>query len=574
MKAIIFHNKEEINYFQKFKNLKEMSIYAWTPEAVDELNRHGLAYKLPGDLHIAEFNLKKRNKFIKKYKKIIDFFDHEFVKKTKKNHFTPFQNFSLGVRNIVAAYYLEADIIFLILKKKYKELYYFNYRGQKTLVSEIFKKVEKNKTNLKAISPCWGLSTKVPEIHCSSQFSNNYKNNFYKKILKQISRIKNLKKVNADIFNNSSNFSKSSKSVLILDSDFKDLENTIAYLKKKNYNICFWHSFANNNKVNIEHSFSFEKLKKSKRLNDLLTVRNMSFLDEIIAKFKDVLNGKINLLYSNLLFFIDLNSRFNFEFILTSFDDPLAQAISSYLEQKKLKTKILIFQHGGTLGLSSLQPFQNEYTKKNGANSYFVVYTKTIEKFQKNIAKNLNTKTKFLTGDSHYFKNILSKGTKKKINNSKVYTICIVVGQFVKACENNFGIYRESNMYDTIKKITEILYDIKHINLVIKCGYNIEKRKLDLFKKYTNIKVVNTRNKLMDYIDKINLFILPSISTTFLELSCSSKNMIVYNDLRAHSLKKSTITLMKTRSFYSSQFEEFIDLIKSLKNELECKKLV
>ena len=129
-------------------------------------------------------------------------------------------------------------------------------------------------------------------------------------------------------------------------------------------------------------------------------------------------------------------------------------------------------------------------------------------------------------------------------------------------------------MYDTIKKITEILYDIKHINLVIKCGYNIEKRKLDLFKKYTNIKVVNTRNKLMDYIDKINLFILPSISTTFLELSCSSKNMIVYNDLRAHSLKKSTITLMKTRSFYSSQFEEFIDLIKSLKNELECKKLV
>ena len=233
MKAIIFHNKEEINYFQKFKNLKEMSIYAWTPEAVDELNRHGLAYKLPGDLHIAEFNLKKRNKFIKKYKKIIDFFDHEFVKKTKKNHFTPFQNFSLGVRNILAAYYLEADIIFLILKKKYKELYYFNYRGQKTLVSEILKKVEKNKTNLKAISPCWELSTKIPEIHCSSQFPNNYKNNFYKKILKQIRRIKNLKKVNADIFNNSSNFNKSSKSVLILDSDFKDLENSIAYLKKK-----------------------------------------------------------------------------------------------------------------------------------------------------------------------------------------------------------------------------------------------------------------------------------------------------------------------------------------------------
>ena len=300
----------------------------------------------------------------------------------------------------------------------------------------------------------------------------------------------------------------------------------------------------------------------------------MSFLEELIAKFKDVLNGKINLLYSNLLFFIDLNSRFNFEFILTSFDDPLTQAISSYLEQKKLKTKILIFQHGGTLGLSSLQPFQNEYTKKNGANSYFVVYTKTIEKFQKNIAKNLNTKTKFLAGDSHYFKNILSKGKKKKINNSKVYTICIVVGQFVKVCENNFGIYRESNMYDTIKKITEILYDIKHINLVIKCGYYIEKRKLDLFKKYTNIKVINTRNKLIDCIDKIDLFILPSISTTFLELSCSSKNMIVYNDLRAHSLKKSTITLMKTRSFYSSQFEEFVDLIKSLKNELECKKLV
>ena len=60
MECIIFHDKKEIDYIKKIKNLKQLEIYAWTPEVVDELNKLGLKYNLPGNLY-KQFNLKKRN---------------------------------------------------------------------------------------------------------------------------------------------------------------------------------------------------------------------------------------------------------------------------------------------------------------------------------------------------------------------------------------------------------------------------------------------------------------------------------------------------------------------------------
>ena len=280
------------------------------------------------------------------------------------------------------------------------------------------------------------------------------------------------------------------------------------------------------------------------------------------------------MLYTNLIFFKNLNKKYNFKFVLSSYDDPLAQAISVYLEQQKIKTKILIFQHGGTLGMSNLQPFQNDYTKKGGSSTCYLVYTKAIEKHQKKITKQFNTKTNYLTTTSDYYKNIFIKNKKKKIYINDTCNICIVVGQFHKVCENNFGIYRESNMYDTILKITETLYNVEHINLTIKCGYGFENRKLNIFQKFPKVKIIKTQKYLVNYVDRFDIFIMPSIISPFPELSCTNKTLIAYNDARVNSFTKDAIRFMEKRAFIHSELNEFFNLIKSLRNYDICKQLV
>ena len=204
--------------------------------------------------------------------------------------------------------------------------------------------------------------------------------------------------------------------------------------------------------------------------------------------------------------------------------------ISNYLENTKYKTPVFVFQHGGTLGMSQGQPFQSDFTKKGGKNHNYIVYTKKIELFQKKTAKYFKVKTNYIAGNSDNYKDIYKKNFYLKKNIKKKIKVCLVVGQFAKISENNFGIYREANMYNFIYDTLEKINNIDHLEISVKCGYNFESYDLEIFKNFTNINFISSTKSLTSFINQQEIFILPSFSTTFSELSCSSKPIIIYLD--------------------------------------------
>jgi hypothetical protein len=578
--AIIFQNKNEIDFLKNKINFNNYDIYAWTAEAVHELSQLNFKFILPGDLSEKKFCLKKRLILIKKYANFIKEIDKIFSKNFYlKNKFYPFANFGLGIRNFFFFYHIEIDFIHKIIKKKYKKILYFYYENDSTNISRIIKLI-KNK-NIIRYNSTWTLKKNYNKIY-NLNFENIYKNSIFKKLKKKIIRYKNLliiryknllhvgqNKFISDIFQNRR------KNVLVLNTDFKHIETVINKFNKSKYNIFFWHDFNTEIYIKICKRNFFLNLIKNFKLKKYFINKNCNFFYEYIKDLKICLKS-INLLYSNLNFFKNINKKYNFEKIICSYEDPLSLSISDYLNDIKSKTKIDVYLHGGTLGIYNpmYYPFQNDYIKKSGAQTNLFVYTERIKYNQKKLAKHYKTKTNYIVENNQYYKNIYSKNRiKNKIK--KKYKICIVVGLFLDVCESNFGICRKPNMFKCIIDILNNIYDASHLKITLKCGYNFELEASRYLKeKFPKIKIIKSNKLLVNYINKFDIFILPTFGSAVSELCCTNKPFFIYFDHRIPHYEKKAMLKLKRRAFYAYSYKIFMKKIQLLNKKSFCKKIV
>ena len=570
--AIIFQNKNEIDFLKNKINLNNYDLYAWTVEAVQELDQLNLKYILPGDLSEKKYSFKKRLVLIKKYANFIKEIDKIFNKTYYlKNKFYPFANFGVGIRNFFFFYHIEIEFINRIIKEGYKKILYFYYKDNLTSISRIINLI-KNKNITRFDSP-WILKNKGDKIY-SLHFENTYKNSFIRKLKKKIVRYKNLLHIGQNKFILGS-FKYSRKNILVLNTDFKHIETVINKFKENKYNILFWHNFSTNNFIEVCKKKFFLNLKKSLKLKKNFINKNSDFFYEYI-KDLEICLPSINLLYSNLNFFKNINTEYNFEKIICSYEDPLSLAISDYLNDIKSRTKVNVYLHGGTVGIynSIYFPFQQDYIKKSGAQTNLFVYTNRIKYNQKKIAKYYKTKTNYIVEDNEYYKNIFSKNKiKNKIK--KRYNICIVVGQFLNISETNFGICREPNMFKSIIDILNKIYNINHLNVALKCGYNFELETSNYLKKnFPKVEVIKSNKLLVDFIHKFDVFIFPTFGSAISEICCTSKPFFIYFDHRIPHYEKKAMLKLKKRAIYTYSYEIFIKKIQLLKNRNFCKKII
>ena len=227
--AIIFQNKNEIDFLKNKINLNNYDLYAWTVEAVQELDQLNLKYILPGDLSEKKYSFKKRLILIKKYANFIKEIDKIFNKTYYlKNKFYPFANFGVGIRHFFFFYHIEIEIINRVIKKGYKKIFYFYYKDDLTNISRIINLI-KNK-NITRLNASWILEKKRDKIY-SLHFENIYENSFIKKLKKKIVRYKNLFYIGQNRFI-SDTFKNDRKNILVLNTDFKHIETVINKFNK------------------------------------------------------------------------------------------------------------------------------------------------------------------------------------------------------------------------------------------------------------------------------------------------------------------------------------------------------
>lgn len=569
--AIIFQNKDEINFFKEKNNLKNYDIYAWSPEAIQGLKELKLKYFLPGDLNKKKFCYKKRLNLIQNYRKFLIKIDGIFNKTYKlKYKFYPFANLGIGIRNLFFFYHIELEILKNILDKNYKKIFYFSYEKNFGNISKILDLIKKKK--LVRLNTQLSIKKNEEKIY-NTYFENIYKNTLKNIIKKNLIRSKNfLKNKTKVIFNNYNNSYK--KNVLIINSDFKNIENIIYDLKKKKYNIFFWDNFSHSNLIDICKKNFFCNIEK-KQLKKCFPNLEYVFFNEYIYDLKKILPN-INFLYSNLKFFSLLNKTYNFNKVIAAYDSPLALAISDYLENIKSFCKVDIYTHGGSIGIYKIPffPFQPDFIKKSGSNTNWFVYTKRIKDNQKRLAQFFKTKTNYEVRKNEYYKDIFIKNN-FEIKKKDKYNICIVVGQFASICENNFGILRKANMYNAIIDIVNTIHKFDHLNVSIKCSYNFELEIPDTFKKdFPSVKIIKSNQYLTDHIHNFDMFILPSLGSAFSEICCTNKVIFVYLDTKIPLFEKKALEGLKKRTFYKYSYKNFIKKLKTLKNKNICDKIV
>ena len=596
MRCVIFQNKIEINHFKKNYNIFKFKIIAWNSEVIDELDKLNLNYICAGSIYKERFDIKNRISLIKKYGKINNILD-EIIRKHipifKEKDIKPFNCISSLNRNFFLSYVMDIEIVFNLIKNfNFENIYYYKYNlsGYDGLLSKVIELFNNKNNFFKKVNFNFNSKKRF-------QKNNEYKNYNFKK--KQFQNQLKEYYINLNIYKKTNNFQNFCKILInltkkiIKKDDYKNhlysfKSNFIKYQNNnKTKNILFFTDYKNkkkfkkqleingykiiylsnlylkiNNKYDLNFKSLFDEIENSKKLNSVCSYKSKSFYSYIVDDLKLLIEQLLPKLLENLDFYNLIEKKYKFHSILTEFNFPICEMI---LNRRKNTTPIFVDLHGGTVGIYDAQPFQIDYNRVGGQFLNYFVYTNKIKLKQKTNFHNLPNKAKYHNVGSTYYKKIFEKFYNKETSNDKI-NICLAVTQFSKVGDNAIGIYREVNTYKLIKSILSIFEKVENskFNFFLKCGYNIEERNLDIFKDYKNINILSTNFPINKVLEKSDIFILPSFSSMFFEIACTSKKIFLNIDKRIHSFDKNAELAINKRANICYNEEKFLHKIKDL----------
>ena len=580
MKCIIFQNKVEIDHFLKKFNISDFKIIAWNSEVIDELDRLNLDYTCAGSIYKKKFNVNERINLIKKYGKITNLLDEIILKNVplfKKKNIKPFNSIASLNRNFFFSYFMDIDIIFNLKKNfNFKKVFYYEnlvegYSGLLSKVIKLYENKNKNyfiklKTNLDNHSI---LNESYVKLYLENKIQKNFFYVFFKNIkiiLKRLLKYDDLKNHVYTFLACFFNIKNEKKNILIY-TDFYNFEKYKKEINNKNFNLIYWENlFFKIKKKDIDFNFNqiHKNISNSKILKKNCSYKSLCFFELIKDDLKILINNIIPKFWDNYVFYKFIDQKFKFKAIISEFNFSTLEMI---LNTKENATPIFIELHGGTWGFFNAQPFQYDYNRIGGNLLINFVYTNLIAKKQKKNFKNTKNLAKYYGVGSMYHERLYNNlNLKKRSVQNKKINICLVVTQFSKVGDNAIGIYREVNTYKLLKSVLDIFENNENpkFNFFLKCGYEIEKRNLDIFKNYKKTTILPTNFNNQKMYDFCDVFILPSFSSIFSEISCSKKTILMNIDKRVHSFENKAQSKIMKRADVSFNQESFLKSIKNI----------
>lgn len=150
----------------------------------------------------------------------------------------------------------------------------------------------------------------------------------------------------------------------------------------------------------------------------------------------------------------------------------------------------------------------------------------------------------------------------------KICYVCGGIGAY--ACTFKHGIYDDAALYDLRYRIVGAFQGQPSFVLYYKFGFNSEQYDLALEKRilkreFQNVIPILSSEKLVDYLDAVDLFIIDSLSTPLYEVLTTRKPVIFLGDKRslafaedAEHLLRKRVTFVKDRAEMESSIDDLI----------------
>ena len=274
----------------------------------------------------------------------------------------------------------------------------------------------------------------------------------------------------------------------------------------------------------------------------------------------------ISSFYYNTILFNHLNKLYNFQLVLTQYDQPIFESIFPQCAKNKIPVATML--HGGTIGFSESFISMNEFLRENNNYKNLMCYTDQIKKFLINKSKDFKTKSNFITVGSSHFRNLKRKYSSFKSNKNKL-KICLVLEPITYDSDS---FYENHQTYIRALKTVEMFGNSKHHELFLKPLIK-EDEKLELFKsikknKWNNIKILHYKDKFYNIINKFDLIILSYIGTPFFETSCSKVPNLTFIDEKKVFINKNSLNHIKSESYVAKNTKDYLYALSDVKKNI------
>ena len=586
MDLLLVQNHHEIKEAkdQLGENYNIIQKIAWTPFAVDGLKHENVEYKTSADYQFQPYPANLLDVEFLKFRKWCQRLDthiQHVVLEAEQLKINPFLNILQAFRIIVFLYFQEVEKLRLIVnKEKAETVYYFHYSGNESgLLSGLIDQLEKQNVwnnrfvrlisenrpqslfNKDRIVPVWFTKPNV----FKSFARHILRRTKYKEHLEFLSGISRYKF-----------FNKRAKTILVLTHN-NEFGKLIENLKNSdNYKCIYWEDlvFQYEPQLSSISNNITEFIHNDKFIRNWLVRCDLDLFDLLVPDIQNVLSNFLPKYISTVKIFLDLQKSMKFDLVITMM--PLTQWEVIFDQCVELDVPVVVFLHGGTLGLlEGLEPtYPYSFNQSGSAKLYKFLYSDVISDFcNKNYKKNeLNNPVNVAVG-SIYFDELEKRYSSIKClakENLQICYVCAPVGLY-NSCFK-CGVYDDAALYKMRYEVVELFRKAINIHTTFKLGYNTEKHILldkTLIKgNELNISALPSNCRLTDIIENYDLFILEIASTTLIEILASNKPVLLYKDPIAFNFSNENTPLLESRVTIANSTSEFYKHIKDIVDNL------
>lgn len=566
MDLLLLQNAEEIELAKKnLKDaIKEVKIVAWTPFVLDSLRRANMAYSTVADFVSEEYQPDELIYQFRQYKYWCDRIDNHLsqaIPDIAALNLRPSFYKMVYLRTLFFLYFAEIkNLNSLFQKARVNNVYYFYYpRRQLSLLSRLMDVMQNNKwgMNFIRLKPENKYKPLFPANGLVSDWFDRRKK--WEKIARYLIRRPGYKDVSSFLagFLECRVFRNSNPNILVLNVHF-DIEEVLKQLKQ--YDLCnfvFWEDVSvikDTHPIEIPSDEIINMIKNDPQAHQWTTFHEIDIFDLCIPEIERMVCCDIPLIISGVRKFRKINSRFNFDLVITGHETTLAECVFDQCDE--LDIPVIDFMHGGITGLIKGYPevpicFRG---KKVSSKKYYFVYSEAMVDYLEDLKKTLPEFTVHnLPVGSHYYEKLLNKEENKKwkvTNNPRLCYVCGGAGVYNSTFKG--GLYDDTSLYELRYNVVEKLKNKPNLTLYYKMGYNTENYGIEFEQKivkglWKNIKAVPSSKKLVEILCEMDVFIIEIPSTTLFEVLTTSKPVILLVEPRALALTDKAENMLKNR---------------------------
>lgn len=594
MDLLILQNGDELKTAEKVlgDTFRRTDKIAWTPFAINSLRKGDISYETIADYATEKNDSHQLTSQLVQFREWCDIVDKHIassIPEVASSGIRPFMNKLLALRIDFFLYFSEIDKLNVLLKKTgAMNVYYFHYpKPRPSLISRLLDVIEKDNK--------WGVNFKrlVPESNYRSFFPAaglvpdwfDRRNGLWYKAARFMLRRSANRNIPSFIEGVTGHhvLNREKRNILVLSVDW-DVSEILSKLKQRvNCNFIYWDDvLVKHPRGNVPVEQIMERIKNDPDAHTWTSRCGMDLFDLFVPEIEKTLRDDVPLLISIVRRFRELNNRFNFCMLISSYQ--LTQWEAIFDQAEALDIPVTLFLHGGAIGpLEGYPPIQ--LCSRGGrepSKLYHLVYSEAISNYCDSFRTDFSNYTaRNIPVGSYYYEKLLERNNGKRRtegNHIKIYYVCGGVG--IHNCTFNRGIYDDASLYELRYRVIDKFRNMPDSTLYYKMGYNTEHCGIELEQEilggvFENVVAVPSDTNLVDILAEADLFIMESPSTTLFEILTTSKPAVLLIEPRALELTEPACALLKDRVTIVGSATELADCIDDIaKNGLQAKAFV